>query len=144
MSGSTDQSLPHAELPLIEQGVDYDARYSWRLEQRDRFVVLTVAGRVSKAPSIPFSEKADAVLNTEKPQRLMVDFSACEHISSGALGYLVRFFRTSASFGGQVLGVAPNDHVRGLMNVLGMDAFLFTVTSWDMAERFFAAQEPEA
>lgn len=128
-------------LPLHVEGEDYDARYRWSLETRDGVLVLGVHGRVTQPVPESFSKRADAILKDVDTKRVVIDFSGCDNISSGAFGYLVRFFRATTSRGAQVLAVAPNERVRSLMRVLGLDAFLLTVPDHRSALRFYESQE---
>jgi anti-anti-sigma factor len=141
MNADRRTQLSHSDLPLVEQGSDYDSRYSWRLEAVHDRLVLQVAGRVAQAPSKAFSGTAEQVVKDLAARRVVIDFMNCEYIASGAISYLVRYFKVAVGVGGHVLAVSPNEHVRGLMNLLGINAFLLTVDDDEAAERYFEAQE---
>ena len=141
MTANGGDILEHRDLPLVEQTSDYDARYSWRLQTAGNRLVLAVAGRVAQSPSRAFAASADAIIADLSARRVVIDFAGCEYIASGALSYLVRFFKAAVGHGGHVLAVSPNDHVRGLMQVLGIDAFLLAVDDDATADKYFEAQD---
>lgn len=140
VSGGDDASDREPCLPIEDSGIDFDAQFSWTFTSRNDCLALALVGRIGNPPSPTFTEQVERVLGIRRPGRLLIELDACQHIASGALGYLVRFFRAATAHGGQVLGVGANRHVRGLIGVLGIDSFLLLVDDHDTAERFFRAQ----
>ena len=137
--GDDNVSEREPSLPIEDTGTDFDARFAWTFTSRDDCLVLALIGRIGNPPSPTFTEQVERVLAARRPDRLLIELDACQHIASGALGYLVRFFRAATAHGGQVLGVGANRHVRGLIGVLGIDSFLLLVDDRDTALRFFRA-----
>ena len=140
MADASRQPVKHPELPLEEQGADYDDRFTWRIEGQADRLVMVLQGRVARGPRYDFVEAGRRILSSLEEPRVVVDLTACDHISSGALSYLVRFFKEATEGGGQVLGVGASNHVRGLMKLLGIDAFLLMVDDHAAADRYFEVQ----
>ena len=138
--GADANAHDFVSLPLREDGTDYDARFFWQLEKRDYAFALVIGGRVTRSVSDEFNELTSDALRQRDPERVVIDFSATEHISSTALSYLVQFFKLATSLGAQVVAISPSDHVRGLMQVLGMDGFLLSLDTEAQAREYFASQ----
>lgn len=140
-SQSTDDNDSiSCSLPCVEDGREFDARYLWHLDSGCGGLFLKVTGRASRAPLEDFAGCVEHQVHIATSRRMVIDLSACESMSSSAFGFVVRIFRYATVRDMQVLAVAPNDAIRGLMQVLGIDGFLLIVSDLDMAERFFEAQ----
>jgi anti-anti-sigma regulatory factor len=134
------EELTPDELSNLMQGVhwegpNYDERYKMFLEHRNGYVFLVVVGRVLQPLPHEFSIRIEKVFEKVPNAKVVID------LSSSALGFLVDFFNVSTSAGARVVILKPNDRVRAVIGLLGLDKFFSLVNSeqeaFDMLSTLF-------
>lgn len=86
-------------------------------------VVLQAAGRVDTNTASDFTSKASEVL-ASKPQRLFLDFSQVEFLSSMGLRALLTLAKSARRQSTELALAAPPDSVRKVLTMSGFDQFL--------------------
>ncbi len=93
-------------------------------EERD-VAILRIIGEISPA-DLHKVEEAGSRLIAAGHNRLVVDFSLAERISSTGMGLLLYYQNILAGTGGRLLLAAPSNAVRGLLSHARLDR-VFTI-----------------
>lgn len=111
------------------EGPRHDERYQMFLEHRNGFLFLVVVGRVLQPVPDEFSDRIKQVFKKVPNAKVVVDLTKCDYLASAALGFLVDFFNVSTSTGARVVMLKPNDRVRAIVGLLGLNQFFSLVNS---------------
>ncbi len=111
------------------EGPRHDERYQMYLENRNGFLCLVVVGKVLQPVPDEFSARIKQVFERVPNAKVVVDLTKCDYLASAALGFLVDFFNVSTATGARVVMLKPNDRVRAIVGLLGLNQFFSLVNS---------------
>lgn len=144
-----NEPLSAADLDQLLQGVRWegpahDERYSLSLERRGDGLFLVVVGKVMQPIPAEFSDRLRGVFTKSNGANTVIDLTHCTYLASAALGFLVEFFHIVTSNGARVVLMKPNDRVRAIIGLLGLNQF-FTLVEDEAAARaaFATARIPK-
>lgn len=125
-------SLSHDELANLMrdvrwEGPRHDERYQMFLEHRNGYLFLVVVGKVLQPVPDEFSDRIKQVFEKVPNAKVVVDLTRCDYLASAALGFLVDFFNVSTATGARVVMLKPNDRVRAIVGLLGLNQFFLLV-----------------
>ena len=95
-------------------------------------VVLALSGKLDATTAKPFEEKIIGVINSGT-QRLVVDLSQLEYISSSGLGVFLLAAKRLQSTDGKIVLCCMKDHVRQVFDLAGFSSILAIYGSRDEA-----------
>lgn len=138
---------PHNELERLMrdahwEGPRHDDRYQMYIESRSGYLFLVVVGKVLQPVPDEFSTRIKSVLNHVTNAKVVVDLSKCDYLASAALGFLVDFFHFSTASGARVVMYKPNDRVRAIVGLLGLNQFFTLVDTEEAAFALLDAAKP--
>ncbi len=117
-----------------------DPNYTIRLDERGGCLFLVVTGRVLQPIPDEFCDRFAHLMDGREPPRAIIDLRQCQYLSSSVFGTLMEFFKAATDHKGQVLVLGPNQRIRAMLRVVGLDVFMLEVETEDMAIRFFHEQ----
>lgn len=95
-------------------------------------VVLALSGKLDATTAKPFEEKIIGVINSGT-QRLVVDLSQLEYISSSGLRVFLLAAKRLQSTDGKIVLCSMKDHVRQVFDLAGFSSILAIYGSRDEA-----------
>jgi len=124
--------LTNADLDQLLQearweGPKHDERYEMFLQRRDDLICLVVAGKVLQPVPSEFSKRLESIFARTTDAKVIIDLTSCTYLASAALGFLVEFFHIVTSNGASVVLMRPNDRVRAIISLLGLNQFFTLV-----------------
>ncbi len=117
-----------------------DPNYSIRLEERAGCLFLVVSGRVLQPIPDEFCNRFAQLMDGRAPPRAIIDLRQCLYLSSSVFGTLMEFFKAATDHQGQVLVLGPNQRIRAMLRVIGLDVFMLEVETEEMAIHYFHEQ----
>ena len=130
------------------EGPHHDERYQMFLENRNDYVFLVVVGRVLQPMPHEFSIRIKKVFEQVPNAKVVIDLTKCDYLSSSALGFLVDFFNVSTALGARVVMLKPNERIRAIIGILGLDKFFSLANSeqevFDMLSTLFCTWQPKS
>ncbi len=130
--------MPEQILVAVD-GVDFDGHYALSLVDCGGMLLFRILGKVMRVFPQDFMQAAEDHAGRMQPPHLVFDLSRCEHLSSIALGELVRLLSHLKGRGGHILVLRPSPRVHGLLDVLGLDRFMHVVTDDSAARAWLTA-----
>jgi anti-anti-sigma factor len=125
---SDDASTSEASPGLSDvrwDGLRHDEGFSLTLEQRSAgYIALVVSGKLLTPVPDSFTRRALSALRHAGSPHVVVDLSRCDYLASSALGFLVDFFHACGQANMPVVVMQPNDRVRAIIGLLGLNQFL--------------------
>ena len=92
-------------------------------DEEEGWQILRFTGNVDAA-TLPLFEQALLQVGLQHPAKVIFDFEHLNHINSRGLGLLLATMRQLRHHGGQVKIVNINDHLRAIMDLLGLSRLL--------------------
>ncbi len=127
-----------AEAATIPQPVDH--RYRIEVGSVEDCLLVIVSGMVLQPIPTEFSNRLESIIARGAGQRVIIDLSLCDYISSAVIGTLVSFFGATTKVGGQMIMVRPPAKVEMVLRAVALDQFFLIVDSLQMAVDFFKSQ----
>ena len=118
-----------------------DHRYTMRLDLRQGCAFLVITGTVLQGIPDEYVARFSAIFDGTGMRRAVLDLTACDYLCSGAVGFLVEWFRRANATGSQVLMLRPKDRIRRVVEILGLTDFFLMVEDEGMAIEYYREQE---
>jgi len=111
-------------------------------ERRGNVAILTVKGGILTREDSAQLEKAFAGLRSAKRNRLVIDASGLEHLTSLAIGQMVGFAGEARKAGGIVAIASPQPAVLTMLRALGVTSAVPSFNTLDEAVATCEGQTP--
>jgi len=99
-------------------------QYRFDIRKRDRLLVVRLFGEIDHHGAATLRREIDELLLRERPARLVLDLSRIEFMDSAGLGFLMGRLRLLRELGGTMAVSSPNEGVRKILRLAGMERFI--------------------
>lgn len=86
----------------------------------DRIQLFEIVGRIDSTSALTLSQTLEEAIVSGRNQ-LLLDLSSVQYMNSAGLRELVQVFKRVQRVGGALTIVNPSDHVRRLLELVGLD-----------------------
>jgi len=93
------------------------------LEEKDKYAVLRLSGRIDATTSPVLDEKIEELLR-KKHLRLLIDFTQVDYLSSAGLRFLLSATKRYKSLGGILVIYSVADEVMEIIKMAGFEKIL--------------------
>jgi anti-sigma B factor antagonist len=101
--------------------------------ERDGFIRVTITGQIDRFSTSEIGERLTEARTPMPDSDMIIDLSGVEFIDSSGLHLLLQTHQALHGAGATLVLIAPNEPVKGLLTLTGLDRYLTAVDTLSQA-----------
>ncbi len=105
----------------------------FEIVRKDDVYILKISGSINVSNSAKFESELETFLSSNRPKKVVLDFSNIENISSSGIRVIVNFYKRLKSYGGSVNIYNASSSIEKIFKLVEIDSILKNYSSLDEA-----------